>query len=546
MGSDRFILAYSGEVYNHREIRRELPEARFVGNSDTETILRALEHWGVQETLRRLNGIYAFAVWDRLVRGLTLARDPMGIKPLCYLHREPALYFASELKALGRYSEKRFSRQAAFPHLALGFVPSPYTLAKDTHKVGSGEVVTFGSSFAASGWIHPRVWANAGAGVAAQDLPAWLKSKVESAVERQLLSDVPAGAALSVGIDPSIVAALAAWRIPRMASFSVRPAWVTPQTNEDTELGLEHPKIEVRPQGVLEEEGFPDRIGEPFSEPGFPAEFLIARAGAARGFPVLLTSRGANEVFLDYEGDSSVPLSPKHTRWLLLDPALLGASRLPFLPAHRRRTLRVPGEGWRKPVTEWRSMVNVLFLPHEASRLVDLSREEARALLEEVSSSAAERGGAAPATGSLHPVKSYARLDLFLEVPDHHNLRLDQAGMAASVEAQVPFENLELIEEAFSLRYDQLIQGRLKGLLEAAFQDLLAPEILHRTRKQIFQAPVSTRLARPLRAWVEMYERSGLWNRAALSGDLNLIRETYRTWSLAFLEACRQHQGLEV
>jgi asparagine synthase (glutamine-hydrolysing) len=131
MQSDRYILGFNGEIYNHHEIRARLlteGQVEFMSNSDTETVLRAIERWGVVETLARLNGMYAISVWDKQACELSLARDPLGIKPIFYLRNDAGLYFGSEIKALIPMTDRKISREGVALYFYFGFVPAPFSL----------------------------------------------------------------------------------------------------------------------------------------------------------------------------------------------------------------------------------------------------------------------------------------------------------------------------------------------------------------------------------------------------------------------------------
>ncbi|WP_040383587.1 asparagine synthase (glutamine-hydrolyzing) [Deinococcus apachensis] len=558
MRGERFVLAFNGEIYNHWDLRRALaregvgPDA-FRGTSDTETVLRAVEHWGVRTTLARLNGIYALALWDTRDASLTLARDPLGVKPL-YVQRGPGgVQFASELKALRPHATGGLDREALALYFVFGFVPSPYTLLKGVRKVRPGEVLRIYRDSCRQAWITPEAWEqplDPG-----QTPEEQVRATVEHAVERQLLADVPLGIALSGGVDSTLVAVLAARRTSDLSSFSIRPAHAGgPAAGADADLaavtarmlGFRHHEIAVRPQEVLEESIVLSMLDEPVNEPYILAEILLSRATREAGVPVLLTGHAADELFLGYEGYTSVQRWLSHNRIPLLGAALPLVDRLPFLPDERRQDYRLAIRGWRRPLPEWYVLSTSAFSVEEAATLTGLPAEGVRAAVDGVMREAVDAAGRLPAGRDLHPLELFARLDLVLNVTDHYNLRLDRASMSQSVEARVPFQDLEVVNTALRLPHTTLLQGGLKGLLKDAFADLLPEEIRGR-HKQKFQAPVARWVAEPLAPWVEEWtRRAGGWlDLTPLGAQSHPGRAASRRWSVALLEAWRRDWGLE-
>ena len=560
MQTGRYLMGYNGEVYNHQDIRAELAgegvgPGHFRGNSDTETILMAIEHWGIGPALERLNGIYALAVWDRQENELTLARDPMGVKPLYVMQDERGVHFGSELKALKPLAGAKLDRESLALYFYFGFVPSPYTLIRGVRKLQPGQVLRFSGPLAApvSSNVLPRAWnvpLDPGLSPAQQ-----VRQSVEAACERQLLSDVPVGIALSGGIDSTIVAAVAATRVPGAASFSIRPAQVPGQAAGDDarlaavtarRLGFSHHEIEVRPGDLLSEPGVMSMLDEPVNEPYVLAEILLSRATGRAGVPVLLTGHAADELFLGYESYDSLMRWQRNNTLPLLGPALNVASRLPVFAPERRQGYALAARGWRRPVTEWYGMSTSAFSESEAAALTGVAPERVTQLVQGILGAASEAAGRLPGGRELHPLEHYARLDLMLNVTDHYNPRLDRASMSQSVEARVPFEDLDVVNTAMRLPHDTLLQGGLKGLLKEAFHDLLPAEIRDRP-KQKFQAPVASWMDQALSGWATgNLTRAGSWmDLSPLAAPATPFRGASRRWSVALVEAWRGELGLE-
>lgn len=557
MESSRYILGFNGEVYNHHDLRAELSRSgyTFASGSDTETVLCACEHWGVREALERLNGMYAVAVWDKHAETLTLARDPLGIKPLYFLPGAQGLYFASELKALKPYSSAQVSPEGTALFLFFGFVPAPYSLLHGVHKVCSGEALVFAEGTQREGYrIVPRCWRDAQPEHEAK--PHDLRRAVEAAVERQLLADVPLGIFLSGGVDSSVIAAVAAKLQPGLASFSIRPRVTDadPGAPLDAEiaarfakkLGLHHHEVIIEPADFTEQvEQLPFLMDEPSCEPYVLAEVLLSRAAQQAGVPVVLTGHGADEVCLGYPGYAAARRGALYNRIPYLGSAAQWASRVPFLPRPQAANLAGLATVWRQPPLERYETISAVHFSFEHTRNFGLSdafvMDLVRGVITETDATLAEL----PRGAAISSLEQFARLDLRLKVPEHYNARLDKATMSASVEARVPFQDLELIAFAMGLRDRNLLQGGLKGLLREAFKDELPHEVLYR-RKQTFQAPVLSWMRGPLAGWA----RTKLAELPAVSPALAeptgyvTPQQAYIAWNLTALETWRGAFGL--
>ena len=214
----RLVVSYNGEVYNAPELRAELEAAgvRFRGHSDTEVLVEACARWGVRETLARLVGMFAFALWDTRERTLTLARDQIGIKPLYWARFGPLFLFGSELKALRAHPgfAAALDRDAIAAFLRHKYVPAPHTVYRGVNKLLPGTMLTLrpdAEPVVEAFWSLEDACRRARhepfAGTAAEATDA-LEELLKDAVGRQMASDVPLGAFLSGGIDSSTVAAL--------------------------------------------------------------------------------------------------------------------------------------------------------------------------------------------------------------------------------------------------------------------------------------------------------------------------------------------------
>ena len=214
---ERYVLTYNGEIYNILPVAQELMSLghRFRGTSDTEVLLQACAQWGIAGALEKIDGMFAFGLWDRNTRTLTLARDRMGIKPLYWKEENGSFSFASELKALVAEGGDPLvvSSQSVMSFLHLGYVPAPQSIWKNIHKVEPG---TFISIPYKGSPRSLKYWDLATLATFSEDVSSWgyasakrrLKEQLNLSIQHMMVADVPVGSFLSGGIDSSLVTAL--------------------------------------------------------------------------------------------------------------------------------------------------------------------------------------------------------------------------------------------------------------------------------------------------------------------------------------------------
>lgn len=559
MESQRYILGFNGEIYNHLELRSELicSGYTFRSGSDTETVLYACEHWGVPGALARLNGMFAVALWDKRQDTLTLARDPLGVKPLYFLPHEKGLYFASELKALRPYVSGKVSPEATALFLFFGFVPAPYCLMQGVQKVRAGEAVVYAKGGLSRYRVVPDSWRKGLEAPARADAaPGALRKVVETAVQRQLLSDVPVGVFLSGGVDSSVIAAVAAKLHSGLTSFSIRPQVTDfePGAARDSEiaaryaqqLGFCHHEVTIGPGDfVSSAEQLPLLMDEPSSEPYVLAEVLLSRAARQAGVPVVLTGHGADEVFLGYPSYAAAQLGTRYNRVPLLGPVAKAVSQLPFVPSRHASNLAGLASVWRQAPLERYATVSAVTFDFGTTRNFGFSDAFVMDLVKEIIHDTDASLCELPRGTAISPLEQFARLDLRLKVPEHYNTRLDKATMSASIEARVPFQDLELVGYVAGLRDKNLLRGGLKGLLREAFRNELPREVTQRT-KQTFQAPVLSWIRGPLSEWTRAKLAALPTPSLALAdpASYETSKQANIAWNLSALESWREAFGL--
>ncbi len=504
------VVAFNGEIYGHRRLREDLEAAghRFSTDADTEVIVHGYEEHGV-EVCEHLDGMFAFALWDADRERLLLARDRMGVKPLVVGRDGDRLAFASELPALFEtdLALGGLDRAALGTYFALGFVPSPRTAFANVQKLRPGElaVVDAGAgslSVDRRRYYRPTVEARTPSlGTAATEL----RDRVEAAVERRLMSDVPLGAFLSGGVDSSVVVGtMAAVADGPVRTFTV--GFDEPRFDESAAArtvadhhDTDHTEYTVTPADVRETvPDVLDRLGEPFADPSLVPTSVVARE-TARDVTVALSGDGADELFAGYDRYRGEQLSGYYRA--LPAPVRRATDRLlGRLPVDRTtrlgelgrqaRKFRRGGEpdaverhlGWLR-IADRAALAAAAPLEPEAAgrRVVESAHDDARETV--------------PDRDDLARMLA---VDARLGLPDQLLHKVDRAGMAASLEVRVPFLDRRVVEYALSLPTAHRITARdRKRVLRRAFADRLPDAVLDRG-KQGFDMPVGEWLAGPL------------------------------------------------
>jgi len=316
----RWTISFNGEIYNYRAVRRTLEELgyRFGTNSDTEVLINAVAEWGAAG-LKRLRGMYAFALWDKLNKELWLARDPYGIKPLYIAQSGNILWFASQARALAECASIENKRDAAglVGFYLWGHIPEPFTWWENIRALPPGCVQRFRVGKASTRverfFDISRTYAKANPeGITPQDLSSALRDSVRS----HLVADVPVGIFLSAGIDSNVIAGLAAELQEGVPLQTVTLAFdeFTGTANDEAplaelsarNLGTDHVTVKISKDQF---ETLLDPFFEAMDQPSIDGlnTYLISRAAAAQGLKVVLSGLGGDELFGGYPSFRQVP-----------------------------------------------------------------------------------------------------------------------------------------------------------------------------------------------------------------------------------------------
>lgn len=477
--SGRHVIVFNGEIYNHTELRAELESQgeAFAGHSDTEVLLRLFERDGI-ECLHRLNGIFAFAVWDAREQVLTLARDRFGTKPLYYRREGPDLWFGSEIKAIQAGGGPRLrARRRGFPEfLHYGVVSDDETLFEGVRRIAPGGWRRF--SLRGQEATGGEYWRPEDAGVSSLGLETAVtetRRRLEQAVRRQLMADVPVGVFLSGGIDSTAVASFASRHYAgKLRTYSVgfdydQGVNELPRAARTARwLGTDHHEVHIKAKGLPDViEDLVRHHDEPFSEGANIPLYLLCRelAGSVK---VVLQGDGGDELFAGYR---RYALLERGQLLRGLCRALLLA-RLPIPARHRRiaEALAEPDDG-----------VRMALLMSLETRMPDPLRVLAPSLR-------AELAGIDPYAryrdlnqrfAHLDPVQRMLFADTQALLPDLYLEKVDKPTMAFGIESRVPFLDNELVDLALSLPSSMKVRGGSKKfLLRRALRGVIPDEVL--------------------------------------------------------------------
>ena len=498
------VLVCNGEIYNFRELRRELEALghRFATGSDSEALLHGYAQWG-DEVVQRLNGMFGFALWDARKKRLLIGRDRLGIKPL-YIYRDgKRIAFASEAKALLALPgvETAIEPSALHPYLSLGYVPAPASLFKGITKLSPATLLAIeqGRIKETRYWRIPHAVES---GVPEAEWIERVRARLGEAVRMQMVSDVPIGAFLSGGIDSSAVVGL-------MAASSARPIRTysigfegaaaeeyyneLPYARRVAELfGTEHREILVRPDTAALLPRLLWHMDEPVSDSAFITTYLVSEF-ARREVTVILSGVGGDELFGGYRrylGDHYQAYFDRLPSWLRRTATAAGRR----LPSDRHAPLL----NFSRLAKGFLESAALPFEERYRAYVEVFPREEAAQLLGRDGAGAdriAEAFLDAPGEDGLN--RMFA-VDAQTQLPDDLLLLTDKMSMAASLECRVPLLDHELVELAARMPQAVKIRGgRLKHAMKEAVSGLLPADVIER-KKRGFGTPMGAWLKQDL------------------------------------------------
>lgn len=551
------VLVYNGELYNFIELREELQQCGVVFHSsgDTEVVLQAYRTWGA-ECLRRLDGMFAFAIYDGTRRRIFMARDRAGEKPLYYCRLPGELHFASELKALMAHPrmDRAIDPDALNSYLAFGYIPGSQCILKGMHKLSPAHSATF--HLDDDRFELRRFWSlptEVSDGPGEEDeLLRHLEEVLERSVRRRLISDVPVGIMLSGGIDSSIVAALAA----RVSGSPVTTFTISfpghrhydegPYARRVAEhLGTRHIEMPAEPATVDVLPLLARQYDEPMADSSMVPTYLVSRQ--IRGHAtVALGGDGGDELFGGYPGHSWIQSMSRFRRRipLAIRRMLLSAAQRGLQPGRLGRNYIL---GLLSDEAESIVQINKFFDPPDRKKI--MAEPMRRLLSDTLDAPEAWKAGILARFDT--PLRKIAGMDFMSYLPDDILVKVDRASMLTSLEVRAPFLAREVVEFAFGRLPDRLRATDTETkIITRRLAARLLPEDLDLDRKQGFTLP--------LQAWFRGtwggYIREVLMDGAGEVFRRNVIekllreqmsgrRHTQRLFSLAIFELWRKEYG---
>ncbi len=528
----RYVIVFNGEIYNFKTLRQELEAMghKFSGHSDTEVMLAAINQWGLEAAVKRFNGMFTFALWNRQAQCLHLARDRLGEKPLYYGWMGKTFLFGSELKALCAHPDfkKEINRNALALYLRHNYVPAPYSIYKDIYKLPAGTILTLKRTdntylpAPVPYWSAKEV---AECGVAEpftgtiEEAISQLESLLREAIKMRMEADVPLGAFLSGGVDSSLVVAIMQAQSERpVRTFSI--GFYESDYNEANyakavaqHLGTDHTELYVTPeQAMAVIPLLPTLYDEPFADSSQIPTFLVSRL-ARRYVTVSLSGDGGDELFAGYNRYFWGQNIWKKMGWM---PKNLRRAASTALTSLSPQAWEAIFQKMKKAMPEKIRQQNPGDKLHKLSEILVVENPEAMYLglvSHWKDPSSLVLGSCEPPT-NLTDRSKWANLpdftqrmmylDIVTYLPDDILVKVDRASMGVSLEARVPLLDHRVVEFVWSIPMSMKIRNsQSKWLLRQVLYKYVPKELIERP-KMGFGVPIDSWLRGPLREWAEV------------------------------------------
>lgn len=563
----RYVIIYNGEIYSHEEMRKELTQAgkSFKGHSDTEVILEACALWGVKKTCEHMIGMFAFALYDKKTKTLTLARDRVGIKPLYYGNVDGLFLFGSELKALRACEtwQPELNHDALPLYLRHNYIPSPHSIYKNVHMLMPGTILTMngdGKQEIIHFWSLADHIGSPFEDKSNQEHIDALDKLLTDAVGRRLVSDVPVGALLSGGIDSSLVSALMAKTNPKkIKTFSI--GFDEGEFNEAPfakaiadHIGSEHTELYMSSQAALDlVPKLPTLYDEPFADSSQLPMTLISQL-TKQHITVVLSGDGGDEVFAGYSRYpqalaiwSKLAAIPAALRNIIGDilfsnPGLytaLASFSPQALKGLFNRVARLSGSGFYKsPEQLYIALISHFQRPEELLCHADVIPTKVEEIQQNNSQS----------DNFLNHMQYRDTIDY---LPNDILTKVDRATMSVSLEARVPLLDHRVIEFGWSLpQHLKYRDGKGKWILREVLNKYVPRHLIERP-KMGFGIPIDEWLRGPLKDYMadlldpKKIKEQGIFKpdkiQELLKAHQSGAKQGYRLWTILMFQAWHQN-----
>ncbi len=521
----RWHVSYNGEIYNHIEIRKEINIA-YKGRSDTETLVECLSKYGIHKTIPKLNGMFAFAALDTIEKKLYLVRDPFGIKPAYFTHRNKSFSFSSEIRGIRAMYPKTqdISTTGLQKYLTLRYIPSPKTIFKGIRRLPPGSILCYDlkkDKYSINTYIKPVSDRFPGT---LNEAAAIYLEKIRGAVTRQLLSDVPVGILLSGGIDSALIASIVAETSDNTPCFTVGfgnsydDCEINDAASTAALLGLKHISVQVTPDNLWA--ALPEAVQsveEPLGTTSIlPMWYLVKKA--REEVTVVLTGQGNDEPWGGYRRYQAEMLRRYLPFPLIYKNLHQIFKNTPYIPEFIERALRSLSFTSKTQRFEeayalfTASQRNILTgNPGNGNSAGDIER-----WLEWLKGT------------KLSAIEQMMRIDTHMNLADDLLLYGDKISMAVSLEARVPMLDLEVIHFVESLPLSYKIKlFRTKIVHRLAAKKYLTSKIVNRPKKG-FKVPFGQWIKNEWRDRVEailLNKNSPYLTHINLDGVMNVWNE---------------------
>jgi len=482
-----YVIIFNGEIYNHLELRKKLPEIHFRGHSDTETILYYIAKYGLSG-VNDLNGIFAFAFLDKKRGTLCLYRDPFGVKPLYYWRQADKLVFSSEIKPLHQLVHDTVDSDNIATLLRLRYSPSPDTLFKNIHKVRPGHAVTIDLvksdlGLAVSPFAFPSQHVNFSSTLA--EATDRYEHLFQQAIKRQLMSDVEVGILLSGGVDSALVAKFAQMDLSRpMKAFTVG---FKEQDESDEIVDAQETAAVLGLDSIVTRIGFDDFLGiiqscisiveEPLATTSIIPMYYLAEL-AARDVKVVLSGQGADESLGGY-GRYQGELYHRFFPPLLAVAGERVADFLGFTGDQVRRGLSALQ--YSDDISRFLSAYSV-FQEDSIEKLIGYRDTKSQQRIQYFY-------GLLGCSSMKNSVERMMAIDLRMNLADDLLLYTDKVSMHFSLECRVPMLDLELVKFIQSLPYHYRVKIAKSKIVHRELARRVLPDSIINRKKKGFQSP---------------------------------------------------------
>lgn len=531
----RYVIVFNGEIYNYQEVKAEL-NFDWKTNSDTEVILAAYMKWG-KDCLSKLNGMFAFAIWDKQEKHVFIARDRMGIKPFYYSIIDGVLVFSSEIRSLlaSQLVPRKIDKQGLCEYLSRIAVKTPRTILSDVHQLLPGYSATFknGSLKTEQYWTMAKKLNTSNQPKSIEEARAKTLDLFKQSIKRRMVADVPVGAFLSGGIDSSAAVAAMAEQSPNpVSTFSI--IFDEKEFDESTYARMiaekyktNHTEILLKPKMLIEElPGFFNDLDSPTVD-GINT-YLVSKLVKDTGIKVVLTGLGGDELFAGYQNFKRWKKF-KQFGFLITNPLIkaLVAVALKLYPNRALAKINDLQKSSTKGFTRFYNNSRSIFLKQEMQQLIDMPCDEKDNFVDLNS----------PEVQSLPTLSQYSVGEMSNYTLDVLIKDTDQMSMAWALEVREPFFDYELIEYVLGVQDEFKFEHETpKSLLVKAMGASLPDDIVYRPKKG-FSFPWDYWLRNELKTYcqqsIEKLEKRQLFKSGSLLNYWNrfLNRDKSITWT---------------